>query len=685
MNARSAYAAILLAVGLAPACGEPAAQAAFPESQLPLVQRILVADDARGRGDEALAPLLDGIGASDPAVRRLAVRGLGRLEHDSLASEILPLLSDSVAAVRAEAANAYGQAVRHVDVAATREPLVARLEVEPSPYVRGLIAQTLGRLSHGSAREVIATATLLANVDAGDGDSALAALAKGFNHLARQSAARDVLPQEAVGRIRALTSHGAGGGDPWSRRVRSVSAAALAAARAADAQDLRLILQDPEPLVRREAVLAAVLLADTAAGWAIAGRALTDTAGAVRYDALRGYARLAPADSVCAATLRAVRDDDRHVRLLALDLAGTACSADAAAAVLDSAAATLDAAGDAWHVPAHALVALATLDPTAARSRIPNLAANASPFARSFAARAATAAADPSTLRRLAVDPHPNVRTDAIGGLVALGEADAQLLIDQLPSDDGQLLITVAAALEGTTDTAAVPALLEALDRITQQQRETSRDARTAMLRRIGELGRASDAGQVQPYLRDFDPAVAALTAEVLEQWGEAAEPDPQPLPLGPVPTPAGLDSMARAEVVLVMEGGGEISLRLMPWLAPTNAARFVRLAREGYYDGLTFHRVVPNFVVQGGSPSANEYAGDGPYTRDELSLEGNWRGTVGLSTRGRDTGDAQLYINLVDNIRLDHDYTVFAEVVRGMDIVDALLEGAVIREVRVQ
>ncbi len=56
-----------------------------------------------------------------------------------------------------------------------------------------------------------------------------------------------------------------------------------------------------------------------------------------------------------------------------------------------------------------------------------------------------------------------------------------------------------------------------------------------------------------------------------------------------------------------------------------------------------------------------------------------HWRGTVGLSTRGHDTGDGQIFINLVDNVRLDHDYTVYATVVAGMDVVDSLLEGDVI------
>nr|MBA2669039.1 peptidylprolyl isomerase [Gemmatimonadota bacterium] len=84
----------------------------------------------------------------------------------------------------------------------------------------------------------------------------------------------------------------------------------------------------------------------------------------------------------------------------------------------------------------------------------------------------------------------------------------------------------------------------------------------------------------------------------------------------------------------------------------------------------------------QGGSPHANEYTGDGPFSRDELGLVGNWRGTVGVSTRGRDTGDAQLFINLIDNVRLDHEYTVFAEVIEGMDAVSRMVEGARIRRV---
>ena len=86
--------------------------------------------------------------------------------------------------------------------------------------------------------------------------------------------------------------------------------------------------------------------------------------------------------------------------------------------------------------------------------------------------------------------------------------------------------------------------------------------------------------------------------------------------------------------------------------------------------------------LVQGGSRGANEYAGWGAYTRDELALP-NRRGAVGISTRGRDTGDGQLYIDVADLFDLDHDYTVFGEVVAGMELVDRMQEGARIKRVR--
>ena len=189
----------------------------------------------------------------------------------------------------------------------------------------------------------------------------------------------------------------------------------------------------------------------------------------------------------------------------------------------------------------------------------------------------------------------------------------------------------------------------------------------------------------LRPYLRDFDPVIAERTAEIITRWsGDETQANSQRLPITAVPDVQELRTFEASRPVLVMENGREITLRLRPLDAATNVARFVRLAKKGYYDGLTFHRVVPNFVIQGGSPGANEFVGDGPFTRDELTDRSHLRGTIGISTRGRDTGDAQIFVNLVDNIRLDHNYTIIGGVVEGMDVVDDLLEGGRIARVRI-
>jgi len=73
---------------------------------------------------------------------------------------------------------------------------------------------------------------------------------------------------------------------------------------------------------------------------------------------------------------------------------------------------------------------------------------------------------------------------------------------------------------------------------------------------------------------------------------------------------------------------------------------------------------------------------GDGPFTRDEITARSHRRGTVGTSTRGRDTGDGQIFINLIANLRLDFNYTIFAEVIEGMEALDNVAEGAIIESI---
>ena len=200
-------------------------------------------------------------------------------------------------------------------------------------------------------------------------------------------------------------------------------------------------------------------------------------------------------------------------------------------------------------------------------------------------------------------------------------------------------------------------------------------------------LWSSAHAVQVTPFVEDYDPAVAARAAQVLRAWGS---PVPEKTPRSYAPLPVSIRDVARlrnARVRVTMareSGGGVFELKLFAEEAPATVNRFVSAARSGYYNDLTFHRVATNFVIQGGSPGANEYVGADRFMRDELGLRSHERGTLGISTRGRDTGDAQIFVNLIDNWRLDHDYTVFGWLTRGGEIVDETLEGDVVERVEV-
>jgi cyclophilin family peptidyl-prolyl cis-trans isomerase len=325
------------------------------------------------------------------------------------------------------------------------------------------------------------------------------------------------------------------------------------------------------------------------------------------------------------------------------------------------------------------MVSLAKVDRAAASQRLPRFVRHPLWHVRVRAARAAGALEDRPALEQLAKDDHDNVRAEAVLALSqAFGHAADAVFLDALARPDYQLVLLAAQALAASPDAGtAVPALLPAFARITLERRETSRDTRLALLIRLRELGSAANAGALSACLTDFDPAVATACAATLEAWTKTAH-TAAPVPLSPTPVDDRLPTRAR----VVMAGGGTFDVMLFPDDAPATISRFVQLARRGYYNGLTFHRVEPGFVIQGGSPGANEYAGDGPFMRDELRLRSHTRGTIGSSTRGRDTGDAQFFINLLDNTSLDHEFTIFGEVTSGLDVVDAVLEGDVIARI---
>ncbi|HSK17802.1 MAG TPA: peptidylprolyl isomerase [Longimicrobiales bacterium] len=635
-------------------------------------ERLIAADDARVRSAEHRAVVGSALTSSDDALRASAVRALGRTERNEFAATIAPLLEDPAASVGAAAAHALVETTGDSAGAfLSREILLSAL-ARNGPAVAA-IAESLGRLPADANAAQHVAERIIPLLRRTDG-ARLGAL-RGLYFLARQPAGRTAVRTVAAEALGAAARHAD------TPRERALAVATLAAAGAADSAILGAALRDVDPQVRREA--AGALQGDQSR--ALLDAALSDPHPAVRYAAL---SRLAPlvsdaADPDCAALARVARDPSVHVAQTAILLLGAKCASPAHVQLFDSIASALPAGRDGWHRAAQATIALAVNDAARARPHVQALARHANPFARVYAAPAARHITDTDVLYRLAADSSVNVRTAAVSQLAeTVGHAADSVYLAQLDSNESELLMAATEALMGTTHQQALPRLLDALDRVSALQRETSRDGRQALLRLIAELGDARIGDRIRPYLNDFDHTIVARAVNMLDEWtGTRPQGETRPLPRLPLPTYAEAVQLARTGFVIEMQDGGAVTLRLLPFDAPTNAARFARLARSGYFDGLTFHRVVTNFVVQGGSPGANEYSGDGPFTRDELGVP-NWRGTVGLSTRGRDTGDGQIYINLVDNVRLDHEYTVFAVVTAGMDVVDRLLEGAVIRRV---
>ncbi len=653
---------------------------------------IVAEEDARGEAwlDRVHAHLE----SDDPGVRAMAVRALGRLEDAEQIGRIRGMLDDRDPGVRIAAAGAMAQSVYGRDPGDVLPALAGRVGSETDPAVLGALAVHLGRLAFGSSAQREEAGEAIADVArrVGEDDGGLAArlgLARGIEAFARGGGVEGSLPVELVDAATELTTTAPSAADSVAAaRVRRLATAALIHTNQLTAAHATTLFQDEDRGVRRQVMIWATRNGTDAGAMIRTG--LRDPEPQVRVEAIRAHDRwIRPGAEGCRGILAAVGDPDPHVAATALGLAAEPCperELELQRQVLATRVMELEEDGDGWRVPVRALYAVAGIAPDGAGEEIGRFARHGNPFVRAWAARAAGRAGEVEVLEGLGGDEDPNVREAALQGLgVVAGGGGVDRYLAALAGNDPQLVMNATRLLlEHAAGETSVSALLVPLARFTGSRRETDRDVRVALLEGIGEVGGFSS-DDLTPYLTDFDPVVADLAAALLtESTGSVHEAAPQRLPRTPPPDAARIATLAGSQVVLHMAGLGEIVIQLRPDLAATNADRFARLAEEGYFDGLTFHRVVPNFVIQGGSPHANEYMGDGPYSRDEISDHPHWRGTVGLSTRGRDTGDAQIFINLVDNVRLDFNYTIYGEVVEGMEIVDAVQEGGVIERAEV-
>jgi cyclophilin family peptidyl-prolyl cis-trans isomerase/HEAT repeat protein len=584
---------------------------------------LLAVEDARGDA----TPLIEALGG--PHARQ-AIRALGRFERPELAPAVLPFVSSEDPDLRIEALTALAQMQAET-------PLSPLLERERDPRVRAVLYESLGRLPEATEE------ALLPGLE--EDDPARMGAIKALESLYR---IREIKPTEpALESIRRAVR------ESRSPKVRQLGLLALNRASDRDPLTLDAAFTDADPLVRRLAVAGLKEWRD-------------DPSALVRYESLR-------VDGSCARAASSLADASEHVVLLGIDLLGAGCPPAPLERILEE--------NRDWRRPARALVALAKVAPERARRELPRFVSHPVWQARTYAARAAKILGDTGALGKLRQDAHGNVVAEAL-----VTPEDA---LTALTNDDYGLLVTALELMKGWTSASAAPALLETLSRVSRRKERTSRDPRRLLLERLRQLEGmdSTDLARKLDYLlSDLDPAIAALAAEIVtEKTGRKAEARTTRFATDPLPSPESLLGLEGARATLKMREAGSFTIELLPEAAPLTAAQFVKLAESGYYRGLTFHRIVPNFVIQGGSPGANEYVGTPGYIRDEVSTLSHERGTLGISTRGRDTGDSQIFVNLVDNFRLDHNYTVFARVIAGIENVDAIQEGDVIEEVRVE
>ena len=130
----------------------------------------------------------------------------------------------------------------------------------------------------------------------------------------------------------------------------------------------------------------------------------------------------------------------------------------------------------------------------------------------------------------------------------------------------------------------------------------------------------------------------------------------------------------------------GSIACDLFPDVAPNTVNNFVFLAKEGFYDGTVFHRVIPDFMVQGGDPTGTGRGGPGYKFKDELTLgkyKKHQRGSLSMANAGPNTNGSQFFITHVVTDWLDGKHTVFGQVTSGQEVVDSIKQGDTIKSVK--
>ena len=141
-------------------------------------------------------------------------------------------------------------------------------------------------------------------------------------------------------------------------------------------------------------------------------------------------------------------------------------------------------------------------------------------------------------------------------------------------------------------------------------------------------------------------------------------------------------------EKAIITTNRGTMEVEFFDKDAPNTVANFKKLSKEGFYDGLTWHRVIPDFVIQGGCPTGTGAGGPGYYIDCELEGDNQYhdRGVLSMAHAGRNTGGSQFFIchSRNNTSHLDRNHTVFGKVVKGVEVVDDIREGDAIESIEI-